>query len=113
LHHAFKRRTPALGYFAIAAARFTGVPVDALDTARALRARGDRPTLIIAGGKDRQVSLSMARDLKSVVSGAEKWIYDDLGHTGFARVLGEDYLDRVDRWLQNAFYSQARAPEQI
>ncbi len=113
LHYAFKRRTPALGYFAIAAARFTGVPVDALDTARALRARGDRPTLIIAGGKDRQVSLSMARDLKSVVSGAEKWIYDDLGHTGFARVLGEDYLDRVDRWLQNAFYSEARAPEQI
>lgn len=111
LHYAFKRRTPALGYFAIAAARFTGVPVDELDTLRALRERGDRPTLIIAGGKDRQVSLSMARDLKSVVSGAEKWIYDDLGHTGFARGLGEDYLDRLDRWLLNTFDAAARAPQ--
>jgi len=99
LHYAYRRRVPGMGYFAAAAARAAGVSIETLDTVHALENMAPRPTLIISGGRDKQVSPEMAAQLKSVVSGAEMWEYPEMGHVGYAARLGAEFFARVDRWL--------------
>jgi len=70
LHHANQRRTPLLGYVAIAASLWAGVPVSELDTVAALRRMTPRPTLIMAGRGDLVIPIGMAEQLKGAVPGA-------------------------------------------
>lgn len=101
LHSAFRgRRTPGMSYFAIAASRWSGVPVSELDTVAALRRMKPRPTLIIAGGRDGEIPVDMAAQLKSAVPQAEMIVFDEVGHLGFSRQLGEDYFGLLARFWE-------------
>jgi len=105
LHYAFRRRIPGMGYFAIAAACWSGVPVSELDTLAALRRIGPRPTLIISGESDLAIPIEMADLLQSGSVRAEMLLFKDMGHVGFAQQMGATYLGPV-----NAFWDEALAP---
>ncbi len=94
LHAAFgRRRTPFLGYFAQAAAYYSGVPVSELDTVAALERMAPRPTLILSGGQDGQIPREMAHQLKHAAPHAEMIVFEEMGHLGFAGRLGEAYFN--------------------
>ncbi len=105
LHHAFRRRTPGMGYFAIAAGRRSGVPVAELDTLAALRQIGPRPTLIVAAGMDHSIPTEMADRLQSGSVRAEMLLFERMGHVGFAERMGAAYLDPL-----KTFWDDALAP---
>ena len=86
------RRTPLLGYFARAAATYSGVPVAELDTLAALEAMTPRPTLILSGGQDRQIPREMARRLKHAAPQAEMILFEEMGHLDFPGRLGQEYF---------------------
>jgi len=114
LHFAYRRRVPGMGHFAVASARAAGVPVEALDTVAALETMRSRPTLIIAGGRDKQVPPEMALHLKSAASEAELWEYPQMGHVGFAARLGSEFFARLDEWLSRAVpENSARGARQV
>ncbi|HPG25208.1 MAG: alpha/beta fold hydrolase [Spirochaetaceae bacterium] len=102
LHHAFRSRLPGLGYFAIAAARWAGVPVEELDSVSALRRMTPRPLLVVWGGRDQAIAPWMGPVLKSAVPGAEGIEYASMGHWGYAEELGGAYIGRLER-----FYAQS------
>jgi pimeloyl-ACP methyl ester carboxylesterase len=79
-------------WFAIAAASEAGVPIADLDSERALRSLGERPTLIIGGGRDRQIPRAMTERLQSAPIRAEMTIFEDAKHIGFPTTIGEPYL---------------------
>jgi len=105
LHHGFRRRIPGMGYFAIAAGRRSGVPVAELDTVRALRGIGARPTLIVAGGRDQAIPIGMADLLQSASDRAEMLVFEGMNHVDFAGQMGAAYLGPL-----NAFWDEALAP---
>ncbi len=106
LHFAFKRRVPGMGYFAIAAARWRGVPVEDLDTVAALEKMDPRPTLIVSGGRDHAIALVMHEQIKSVVPGTEAIIYPNADHLDFVTQAGPAYIDALDD-----FYDRALKPD--
>jgi pimeloyl-ACP methyl ester carboxylesterase len=95
LHHAFKRRTPGMGHFAIAASLWSGVPVSKLDTVAALQRMKPRPTLVISGGQDRQIPLETADRLKRAMPGADEIVFDEAGHLDFSTKLGDRYFSSL------------------
>ncbi len=109
LHFSFRRRTPGMGYFAIAAARWSGVPVVDLDTVAALQRMAARPTLILSGGADREIPRYMNARLKSAVPDAESIIYEDIGHLDFVQKLGESYIDTLENFFDGALEVAASA----
>lgn len=93
LHAAFgRRRTPWLGFFAQAAAYYSGVPVSELDTIAALERMTPRPTLILSGGQDRQIPREMAHQLKDAAPHAEMILFEEMGHMDFPGRLGKAYF---------------------
>jgi dipeptidyl aminopeptidase/acylaminoacyl peptidase len=87
-----RQRLPGMPWFAIAAASEAGVPIADLDSERALRSLGERPTLIIGGGRDRQIPRAMTERLQSAPIRAEMTIFEDAKHIGFPTTIGEPYL---------------------
>lgn len=113
LHAAYAgRRMPALGSFAVAAARRAGVPLEELDVEAALRAMSPRPTLLLWGALDREVPPAMGRQLASVLPHAEAVEYPGVGHSGFVDGLGPIYLDRLDRFYREATNLPIQDPSQ-
>lgn len=104
-----QRRLPALHLFALAAACRAGLPIDELDTAKALTELGDRPVLIVAGGRDRQIPVEMSESLQSASSHAEMRLFPAMGHVGFANVLGSDYFQELERFWDEALPVTGRA----
>lgn len=99
LHHAFRRRTPGMGHLAVAAARWSEVPVEELDTLASLRRMGPRPTLILAGDQDPVIPSEMAGRLKSAVPGAEAIVFEGVGHIGFSALPGDVFVDAIDSFV--------------
>jgi pimeloyl-ACP methyl ester carboxylesterase len=102
LHHTYQRRTPGLGWVAIAASLHAGVPVSELDTLAALERMAARPTLIIWGGRDTAIPNFMGPILQSAVHQAEGVQYDDVGHLGYFATLGTQYAENLDRFYTRA-----------
>jgi dienelactone hydrolase len=103
LHYAYHRRTPGMGYFAIAASIWSGVPVQDLDTVAALERMTPRPALMISGGRDSQIPVSMGEKLKSSIPGAEGILYREIGHLDFAGQGGAYYVGSLVEFFDRAF----------
>ena len=106
LHHSFRRRVPGVGYFAVAAGVWSGVPVADLDTVAALRTLGPRRVLILSGGRDAAIPVEMADLLQSASDRAEMILFEEVGHVDFLGQLGAAYVGPL-----NNFWDEALAPE--
>lgn len=95
LHFERRSRVPGLGYFAIAADAWYGIPIAEMDTRVALRRLGGRPVFIIAGGADIAIPVSMSEELLSAATNAKRWVVEEAGHTGFADRAGQAYFARL------------------
>lgn len=109
LHAQYRGRVPALGYFALAAAIWSGVPVAQMDTRAALRRLGRRPVFVIAGGADAAIPRHMADELQQAAANADLWLVEGVGHTGFAARLGAPYFARLREFWGRALSGKSVA----
>lgn len=104
LSEQYRSRLPWMGWVAARAARDCGVRVEALDPRKCLLGvRLELPVLFLGGSVDTVVPPEMVRALAQERPLSEMWLAPGVGHSGFAEVLGDVYLGRLEEFLERAF----------
>ncbi|MEQ9450001.1 MAG: alpha/beta fold hydrolase [Pseudomonadales bacterium] len=101
LHYSFKRRVPAMGYWAIAAAYWSGVEVSEMDLERSIRLEGQR-LLVIGGDSDRVTPPYMQERIAAQVEGAELWLVEGGTHINLPTITGDEFYDRLGDFLRES-----------
>lgn len=105
----YSGHVPGLGYFAVAAALWSGVPVAELDLRSALPRLGNRPVLIIAGKLDASISERALADLISTMKNEKSWVVEGVGHINWPQLAGDPYFARLREFWSAALVEQSAA----
>jgi len=103
LQHRFRRRVPGMGYFAIAAAYWSGVPVHRMDTVVLLPEINAQSVFVISGTKDHGIPIRMSKALANAAIQPQLWLVKGAGHIDFEAVAGSEFYDRIDSFWRKTF----------
>ncbi len=102
LHHSFRRKVPGMGYFAEAAAYWSGVPVRAMNVMAELDRYAPRPLMVIGGTLDNVTPVYMQRELAAAIPGADLWLVEGANHINLGQIAGESLYARLDEFWRNS-----------
>lgn len=103
LIQAFHRQLPGIGWFAIAAAKLSGLDMAKMDNIASLKNLDARPVLVISGMNDFGIPPEMAATLAEAPTNSQLWLVNGAGHIDIPEKAGLEFYRKIAKFVRVSF----------